>query len=193
MARQLTKSAGAQYLLRRFDRPSARLHRPYHPQPSLHGEDHARAERVYLQSRNGAQRPGSGRTRRRIAFHRQLVDNRRVLDVEKEAVLALMHGLEACGGSHAVFTFTSRKRSRVEVRTVKSFDEALDPRVRRRLEVRPPRLLHAHRRRTAPCGGGTHRTAQPAPLAAPADRRQAERFRPLRGALRGRGHPQSGA
>lgn len=66
------------------------------------------------------------------------VDNRRVLDVEKEAVLALSHGLAACGDDHAVFAFTSRKRTDVSVRTLKDFDEPLSGMVRRRLEALRP-------------------------------------------------------
>ena len=38
------------------------------------------------------------------------VEDRRVLDVEKEALLALARGLDACGDEHAIFTFTSRRR-----------------------------------------------------------------------------------
>ena len=41
------------------------------------------------------------------------VEDRRVLDVEKEALLALTHGLAACGDEHAIFTFTSRRRDAV--------------------------------------------------------------------------------
>lgn len=51
------------------------------------------------------------------------VDNRRVLDVEKESVLALCYGLAACGDEHAVYAFSSRKRQRVYVSTVKDFRE----------------------------------------------------------------------
>jgi nitric oxide reductase NorD protein len=66
------------------------------------------------------------------------VDNRRVLDVEKEAVFALSHGLAACGDDHAMFAFTSRKRHEVSVRTLKDFDEPLNAAVRRRLEALKP-------------------------------------------------------
>jgi nitric oxide reductase NorD protein len=66
------------------------------------------------------------------------VDNRRVLDVEKEAVLALSHGLTACGDDHAVFAFTSRKRHNVSVHTLKDFDKPLNSRVRRRVEALKP-------------------------------------------------------
>ncbi len=51
------------------------------------------------------------------------IEDRRVLDVEKEALLVLAHGIEACGDDQAIFTFTSRRRHRVEVATVKAFDE----------------------------------------------------------------------
>lgn len=66
------------------------------------------------------------------------VDSRRVLDVEKEAVLALSQGLAACGDDHAVFAFTSRKRQEVSVRTLKDFDEPLNAAVRRRVEALKP-------------------------------------------------------
>ncbi|MBY0431123.1 MAG: protein norD, partial [Rhodospirillales bacterium] len=42
-------------------------------------------------------------------------ENRRVLDVEKEALTVLAHGLSACGDDHAILTFTSRKRNWVRV------------------------------------------------------------------------------
>jgi nitric oxide reductase NorD protein len=53
------------------------------------------------------------------------VDNRRVLDVEKEALLVLAHGLAACGSTHSILTFTSRRRSWVRIETVKGFDETM--------------------------------------------------------------------
>jgi nitric oxide reductase NorD protein len=63
---------------------------------------------------------------------------RRVLDVEKSALLALTHGLDACGDEHAIFTFTSRRRSAVTVSTVKDFEEKLSPAVVRRVEALRP-------------------------------------------------------
>ena len=66
------------------------------------------------------------------------VEERRVLDVEKEALLALSHGLAACGDEHAILTFTSHRRHRVEVRTVKDFEERLDARVLRRIQALKP-------------------------------------------------------
>ena len=66
------------------------------------------------------------------------VDERRVLDVEKEALLALTHGLAACGDEHAIVTFTSHRRQRIDIRTVKDFEERLDARVVRRIQALKP-------------------------------------------------------
>lgn len=66
------------------------------------------------------------------------VDGRRVLDVEKEALLVLAHGLAACGDRHSILTFTSRKRSWVRVDTVKDFSEPMSARVERRIGALKP-------------------------------------------------------
>ena len=66
------------------------------------------------------------------------IDNRRVLDVEKEALLVLSQGLSACGTDHSILTFTSRRRSWVRVETVKSFDEAIGPKVENRIGALKP-------------------------------------------------------
>lgn len=66
------------------------------------------------------------------------LQDRRVLDVEKSALLALTHGLTACGDEHAIFTFTSRRRTWVNVSTVKDFDEDLDGQVIRRVQALKP-------------------------------------------------------
>lgn len=66
------------------------------------------------------------------------VDDRRVLDVEREALATLSHGLDACGDEHAIFTFTSRKRTDVTVDVVKDFDEPLSRRVMRRVSAITP-------------------------------------------------------
>ncbi|MCR6500094.1 nitric oxide reductase activation protein NorD [Shinella sp. CPCC 101442] len=65
-------------------------------------------------------------------------DNRRVLDVEKEALLVLSHGLAACGDSHSILTFTSRRRSWVRVETVKDFGEPIDHGVEARIAALKP-------------------------------------------------------
>ncbi|MGV8939637.1 MAG: nitric oxide reductase activation protein NorD [Allorhizobium sp.] len=66
------------------------------------------------------------------------IDNRRVLDVEKEALLVFAHGLAACGDSHSILTFTSRRRSWVRVETVKAFGEAMGPLVESRIAALKP-------------------------------------------------------
>ncbi|SCZ13780.1 nitric oxide reductase activation protein NorD [Microvirga guangxiensis] len=66
------------------------------------------------------------------------IDNRRVLDVEKEALLVLAHGMAACGDSHSILTFTSRRRSWVRVETVKDFDEPMSQAVVRRISALKP-------------------------------------------------------
>ena len=66
------------------------------------------------------------------------IDNRRVLDVEKEALLVFAHGLSACGDSHSILTFTSRRRSWVRVETVKAFGEAMGPLIEQRIAALKP-------------------------------------------------------
>jgi nitric oxide reductase NorD protein len=65
-------------------------------------------------------------------------DDHRVLDVEKDALLALAHGLAACGDQNAILTFTSRRRSWVRVETVKDFDEPFGEEVIRRISALKP-------------------------------------------------------
>ncbi|RDI60730.1 nitric oxide reductase activation protein NorD [Microvirga subterranea] len=66
------------------------------------------------------------------------MDDRRILDVEKEALLVLTHGLAACGDSHSILTFTSRRRSWVRVETLKDFDEPFGEPVVRRISALKP-------------------------------------------------------
>lgn len=66
------------------------------------------------------------------------IDERRVLDVEKEALLVLAHGLAACGDNHSILTFTSRRRSWVRVETVQDFGEPMGPLVERRIGALKP-------------------------------------------------------
>ena len=46
-----------------------------------------------------------------------------MLDVEQEALALLSRALTACGDEHAIYSFTSRRRERVEIGTLKNFDE----------------------------------------------------------------------
>ena len=66
------------------------------------------------------------------------VDGYRVLDVEKEALLVLAHGLAACGDHHSILTFTSRRRSWVRLETVKAFGEPISASIERRIGALKP-------------------------------------------------------
>lgn len=66
------------------------------------------------------------------------VDGHRVLDVEKEALLVLAHGLSACGDHHSILTFTSRRRAWVRLETVKAFGEPMSGAVERRIGALKP-------------------------------------------------------
>ncbi|MBD3618206.1 MAG: VWA domain-containing protein [Chromatiales bacterium] len=66
------------------------------------------------------------------------LDDRRVLDVEKEALLVLGHGLAGCGDDYAIHSFTSHRRHRVWVNTLKDFEEPMGERVTRRIAALQP-------------------------------------------------------
>ncbi|MDO6966883.1 nitric oxide reductase activation protein NorD [Rhizobium alvei] len=66
------------------------------------------------------------------------IDNHRVLDVEKQALLVLANGLSAAGTHHSILTFTSRRRAWVRIETVKTFGEALTADVERRIASLKP-------------------------------------------------------
>jgi nitric oxide reductase NorD protein len=66
------------------------------------------------------------------------VDGARVLDVEKEALLVLAHGLAACGDNNSILTFTSRRRAWVRLETVKAFGEPMSAVVERRIGALRP-------------------------------------------------------
>ena len=66
------------------------------------------------------------------------VDNRRVLDVEMQALDVIARGLEACGDSFSIETFTSRRRDWVRIDSIKRFDEKLSPVVARRIASLKP-------------------------------------------------------
>ncbi|MCG5511430.1 nitric oxide reductase activation protein NorD [Ectothiorhodospira lacustris] len=68
------------------------------------------------------------------------VADRRVLDVEKEALLALAHGVQACGDDQAIYTFTSRRRHRVDIRQIKGFEEPVTAATERRIAALEPGL-----------------------------------------------------
>lgn len=65
------------------------------------------------------------------------VANRRVLDIAKEALFVLAHGLDACGDEHAILTFSSNRRE-VRIEAVKDFGETLGAAVQRRISALRP-------------------------------------------------------
>ncbi|PXW88234.1 nitric oxide reductase NorD protein [Nitrosomonas sp. Nm84] len=66
------------------------------------------------------------------------ISGRRILDIEKEALITLATGLATCRDTFAIYTFTSRKRDYVRVTEVKDFDEAFDTRTLRRIAALHP-------------------------------------------------------
>lgn len=66
------------------------------------------------------------------------IDNRRILDVEKEALTVLANALAACGDDHAILTFTSRRRDWVRLESVKDFDEPFSAEITRRISALKP-------------------------------------------------------
>ncbi|WP_116367899.1 protein norD [Parahaliea mediterranea] len=96
------------------------------------------SEGIYLDTRPGA---------RDLAVS-VLVDNslsteawladRRIIDVIREAVWVLSHGLATCGDDHAISTFTSHRRNKVWIKRIKGFDEPLGAPVERRIAALGP-------------------------------------------------------
>jgi nitric oxide reductase NorD protein len=99
---------------------------------------HTGTDRVYRQARNVERDLSVALLIDASLSTDSFVHNRRVLDVEKESALALMHGLDALGDEHAVYAFSSRNREAVSITTLKEFDEELSDRVRRRLSSLQP-------------------------------------------------------
>ena len=66
------------------------------------------------------------------------IDGRRVLDVEKEALMALALGLKASGDDNAIYCFSSRKRHNIRVDCLKDFDEAMSVAVQNRISALKP-------------------------------------------------------
>ena len=66
------------------------------------------------------------------------VQDRRIIDIEKEALLVLAHGLARCGDDYSIQSFTSHRRHRVWVNSIKSFDEAMSETTERRIHALEP-------------------------------------------------------
>lgn len=61
------------------------------------------------------------------------VAGRQVIDIAREALLALAWGLDACGDDAAIFAFSSLRRERVFVHACKGFDETMGAAVEARI------------------------------------------------------------
>lgn len=61
------------------------------------------------------------------------VAGRQVIDIAREALIALAWGLDACGDDTAIDAFSSRRRDRVFVQTCKGFDEPMGSAVEARI------------------------------------------------------------
>ena len=66
------------------------------------------------------------------------VGERAVIDVEKEALIALSEGLAACQDDFALYAFSSLRRDRVWVTTLKDFKEPNGPAIRARIGCLTP-------------------------------------------------------
>ena len=80
------------------------------------------------------------RTRRGEAMRRSY---KRIIDVEKEAVVLIMNALEAIGDIYGIYGFSGYGRENVEFYTIKDLDENFSERVKRRIDRIAP--LHATR------------------------------------------------
>jgi nitric oxide reductase NorD protein len=95
-------------------------------------------DRVYQQARDAARDLAVGVLIDVSRSTEAYVENRQVLDIAKESLSALTLGLTACGDEHALYSFSSCKRDRVWVQTVKSFTEPVGPSVLARIaHLRP--------------------------------------------------------
>ena len=80
------------------------------------------------------------RTRRGEAARRSY---KRIIDVEKEAIVLIVNALEAIGDIYGIYGFSGYGRENVEYYTIKDLDEAFSDRVKRRIDRVAP--LHATR------------------------------------------------
>ena len=66
------------------------------------------------------------------------VEDRAVIDIEREALIALSEGLSACGDAAGIFAFSSLRRDRVYISKIKDFDEPSSPAIRARIASLKP-------------------------------------------------------
>ncbi|MBN1614339.1 MAG: VWA domain-containing protein [Deltaproteobacteria bacterium] len=66
-------------------------------------------------------------------------EGKRVIDIEKEALVIMAEALEEIGDEYAIYGFSSYGRANVEFYTVKDFDDAYDEEVKKRIDAIEPR------------------------------------------------------
>ncbi|WP_300086943.1 VWA domain-containing protein [uncultured Nitrosomonas sp.] len=66
------------------------------------------------------------------------IHNRRILDMEKETLIALATGMAACRDTFSIYAFTSRKRHFVRLTAIKDFDFPFSSRTLRRISALRP-------------------------------------------------------
>ena len=71
------------------------------------------------------------RTRRGEAARRSY---KRIIDVEKEAIVLIVNALEAIGDIYGIYGFSGYGRENVEYYTIKDLDETFSDRVKRRID-----------------------------------------------------------
>lgn len=67
-----------------------------------------------------------------------VVDERPVIEIARESLLALGHGLQATGDRHAIYSFSSLRRERVFLNRVKDFNQPMDGAVERQIAALQP-------------------------------------------------------
>ncbi len=102
---------------------------------AAHGEG---SDRIYMQARQQARDLAVAVLFDSSRSTESYVDGRQVIDIAREALTALTEGLAACGDDYAIYAFSSIRRNRVYVNTIKGFDECRNPAIHRRIaSLRP--------------------------------------------------------
>ena len=65
-------------------------------------------------------------------------DDKRIIDVEREAAVLVVEALEAVGDAYALYGFSGHGRENVEFHVIKDLDEVLDDGIRRRIGAIEP-------------------------------------------------------
>ncbi len=102
---------------------------------AAHGEG---SDRIYMQARQQARDLAVAVLFDSSRSTESYVDGRQVMDIAREALTALTEGLAACGDDYAIYAFSSIRRARVYVNTIKGFDECRGPAIHRRIAALKP-------------------------------------------------------